>query len=421
MNRREKSREGTVEQVDVAIIGGGPGGLTAGIYCGRANLNTVIIEKAMVGGLATYTNEIENYPGFVNGITGNDLMKNFQDQAKRFNVKFKLTDVKSIQVEGPVKIVETARTRYEAKAVIVASGGKPRLTGAKGEENYLYDKGIAFCATCDAAANKDKVVMVIGSGDAAIEEGMFLTKFASKVIVSVIHDEGIMDCNEIAKAEALANPKMEFIWNTVVDEFKGEDHLDTIVLKNVKSGGLIPVTVDSCFLFIGYIPNSELFEGILDMTPTGYLLTNDKMETNIDGVFAVGDIREKFLRQVATAVGDGAMAGVAAEKYIAEEETFHTQIMESGAKTNLVYVYNCTDHGCLENLAILEKFEQEFSEHCKLIRVDIYKSNGIAKRLAIETAPTVAFIKDGCKVQILEGNLSRDLLLMGLSAEIKSN
>ena len=420
MSRRERSREQKVEQVDVVIIGGGPGGLTAGIYCGRANLETVIIEKALVGGLATYTNDIENYPGFVDGATGNDLMRYFQEQAKRFNVKFKLTDVKSIKLEGPVKVIETARVRYEAKAVIVANGGKPRLTGAKGEENFLYDKGIAFCATCDAAANKDKIVMVVGSGDAAIEEGMFLTKFASKVIVSVIHDEGIMDCNEIAKAEALSNPKMEFIWNTVVDEFKGSDHLDKVVLKNVKTGDLIPVDVDSCFLFIGYVPNSELYEGILDMNQRGYLLTNDKMETNIKGVFAAGDIREKFLRQVATAVGDGAIAGFSAEKYIAEEETFQTQIMETGDKTNLVYVYNATDQCCLDNLAVLEKFEQEFPEQCKLVRVDVYKSNGIAKRLNIEDVPTVAFIREGQVLKVLEGNLTRDLLLANLTQEISA-
>jgi len=259
--------------------------------------------------------------------------------------------------------------------------------------------------------------MVIGSGDAAIEEGMFLTKFASKVIVSVIHDEGIMDCNEIAKAEALSNPKMEFVWNTVVDEFKGDEHLNTIVLKNVKSGELIPVPVDSCFLFIGYTPNSELFEDILDMTPRGYLLTNDKMETNIKGVFAAGDIREKFLRQVATSVGDGAIAGFAAEKYIAEEETFHSQIMESEGKTNLVYVYNATDQCCLENLAILEKFETEFPERCKLVRVDVYKSNGIAKRLDIEDVPSVALVKDGQVLKVLEGNLSRDLLLASMAEE----
>jgi len=217
--------EKKVEKYDVVIIGGGAAGLTAAIYCGRARLNTLLIEKSLVGGLATYTNEIENYPGFPEGETGLGLMDLFHKQAKKFGVKFKLTDVKSVKLHGETKIVETFRNIYEAKAVVVATGGKPRLTGAKGEENFLYDKGISFCATCDAAANTDKVVMVIGSGDAAIEEGMFLTKFAKKVIVSVLHDTGKMDCNEIAKNQALSNPKMEFIWNTTVSEFVGEERL----------------------------------------------------------------------------------------------------------------------------------------------------------------------------------------------------
>ena len=416
-NRGERSREKKVEQVDVAIIGGGPAGLTAGIYCGRARLNTVIIEKGQVGGLATYTNDIANYPGFVEGASGIDLTRLFQEQAKKFDVKFKLTDVKSLQLEGPVKIVDTGRTRYEAKVVIVATGGKPRLTGAKNEENFLSGNGIAFCATCDAAANQDKTVMVVGSGDAAIEEGMFLTRFASKVIVSVIHDEGIMDCNEIAKAECMANPNMEFIWNTVVDEFKGGDLLETVVLKNVKTGELIPVDVDSCFLFIGYIPNSELFKGILDMNDRGYLLTSEKMETNIDGVFAVGDIREKFLRQVATSVGDGATAAFAAEKYIAEEETFNSQIMDSGNKTNLVYVYDATDQCCLDGLAVLEKFEKEFPELCKLVRVDVYKSNGLARRLNVDSVPSVVLVKNGQIETVLDGDLNREKILEKIPSE----
>ncbi|WP_278245003.1 NAD(P)/FAD-dependent oxidoreductase [[Clostridium] dakarense] len=172
--------EKKVEQFDVVIIGGGAAGLTAAIYCGRARLKTLLIEKSLIGGLATYTNEIENYPGFPDGTTGLELMDLFHKQAKKFGVKFKLTDVKGVTLEKDKKVVETFRVNYEAKVVIVASGGKPRLTGAKNEEDYLYDKGISFCATCDAAANTDKTVMVIGSGDAAIEEGIFLTKFAKK-------------------------------------------------------------------------------------------------------------------------------------------------------------------------------------------------------------------------------------------------
>jgi thioredoxin reductase (NADPH) len=262
--------EKKVERYDVIIIGGGAAGLTAGIYCGRARLKTLILEKALVGGLATYTNEIENYPGFPEGSTGLGLMELFHKQAKKFGVDFKLTDAKSVQLEGEVKVVETFRIRYEAKVVIVASGGKPRLTGAAGEDLYLYDKGISFCATCDAAANTGKTVMVIGSGDAAIEEGMFLTKFADKVLVSVMHEEGKMDCNEIAKGEALQNPKMEFLWNTTVHEFKGAgEHLDTVVLKNSKTDKLESYTVDTCFIFIGYLPNTELFKGVLDMNRGG--------------------------------------------------------------------------------------------------------------------------------------------------------
>jgi len=261
-------------QYDVVIIGGGAAGLTAGIYCGRAKLKTLIIEKTLVGGLATYTNEIENYPGLTEGATGLGLMDLFHKQAKKFGVDFKLTDVRSVSLEGDIKKVETFRNIFEAKAVVIASGGKPRLTGAKNEELYLYDKGISFCATCDAAANTGKTVMVIGSGDAAIEEGMFLTKFADKVIVSVMHENGKMDCNEIAKAQALANPKMEFMWNTVVDSFEGEERLGTVVLKNVKTEETIPVTVDSCFLFIGYLPNTEIFKGMLDMNRGCYLISN---------------------------------------------------------------------------------------------------------------------------------------------------
>ena len=396
-----------VEQYDVVIIGGGAAGLTAGIYCGRAQLKTLLIEKSLVGGLATYTNEIENYPGFPEGQTGLGLMELFHNQAKKFGVKFKLTDVKGVRLVGETKVVETFRTDYEAKVVIVASGGKPRLSGATGEDGFLYDKGISFCATCDAAANTGKTVLVIGSGDAAIEEGMFLTKFADKVIVSVLHDNGKMDCNEIAKEQALSNPKMEFIWNTVVDEFKGNERLDTVVLKNLKTGELIPVKVDSCFLFIGYIPNTEIFKGILDMTRNGYLITNEKMETKIPGVFAAGDVRDKFLKQVATAVGDGAIAGYSAEKYIAESEIFDSQIMRDDMPS-LVYIWNAICPKCREMMPLIEKYEATYDGRVRVSKIDIYKSNGIAARLGVCDTPCVVAIKDGKVHKILKDNITAD-------------
>lgn len=393
------AREKKVEEYDVVIIGGGAAGLTAGIYCGRARLNTLLIEKALVGGLATYTNEIENYPGFPDGTTGLDLMNLFQAQAKKFEVKFKGTDVKSVDFSGNIKIVETFRNIYKAKVVIVASGGRPRVTGAENEEEFLFDKGISFCATCDAAANTGKDVLIIGSGDAAIEEGMFLTKFANKVMVSVIHEEGKMDCNEIAKAEAIANPKMEFIWNTVVKRFEGGEHLERVILENVRTKEEIPVVTPTCFEFIGYLPNTEIFQDHIEINPKGYIPVTVNMETNVEGVYAAGDVTEKFLKQVATAVGDGAIAGFAAEKYIAEIEVYKNQIL---AKDGVVFVYDASEEACRECLHDIDGIERQAKGRFQVTRVDVYKSKGISNRMRIHRVPSLAVIKNGEIVKVFE-------------------
>ncbi len=381
------------EYYDVAIIGGGAAGLTAAIYCGRARLKTILFEKALPGGLATYTSEIENFPGFPEAISGIDLMKLFEKQAKKFGVEFKLTAIKSVDLTGGEKVVSTFRTDYLTKAVIIASGGKPRLTGALGEEAFLYDKGISFCATCDAAYYSGKKVMVIGSGDAAIEEAMFLTKFADRVQVSVIHDKGIVDANEVAKEHAFANPKLEFIWNTVVHEFKGEERLRQVVLKNIRTGELIPVDVDGCFLFIGYLPDTDIFKGQIEMDSRGYIPTSENMATNLDGVFAVGDVRVKGLRQVATAVGDGAIGGVAAERHLAETAYFEQQIM-GDHKPTLVYCWNPTDPACRSFMTDVEELKNRYSEKIKVVTVDMYKAANLAEKLGIKQAPAVALIKN---------------------------
>ncbi|WP_032122098.1 FAD-dependent oxidoreductase [Clostridium amazonitimonense] len=401
------------EYYDVIIIGGGAAGLTSAIYCGRAQLKTLLIEKSLVGGLATYTSEIANYPGFPEDISGTELMNLFHKQAKKFGVDFKLTDVKNVNLEGKDKLVETFRIVYHAKTVILSTGGKPRLTKGLNEENFLYDKGISFCATCDAAYYTGKTVMIIGSGDAAIEEGMFLTKFADKVIVSVIHDEGIMDANKIAQAQALKNPKMEFVWNSMVHSFEGEERLNKVVLKNVKTGELIETKVDGCFLFIGYVPNTEIFKGQIDLNHQGFIKTNENMETNIEGVFAVGDVRDKFLKQVATAVGDGAIAGVGAEKYIAESEIFEEEIMQK-EKLGLIYLWSPIDEKSRELLKIIEEVEGEMANTLKVNKIDVYKNSSLASRLGTVEAPSVIFTKDG-EVVLKEKNITKENIINALS------
>jgi len=386
--------EKKIEHYDVVVIGGGPAGMTAALYAGRARLKTLLIEKSLIGGMATYTSEIENYPGFPEPIDGIELMKLFDKQFRRFGVDVKLTDVRSVSVECNQKVVSTFRTDYYAKAVIISTGNKPRLTGAKNEEKFLNDKGISFCATCDAARNTGKRIMVIGSGDAAIEEGMFLTKFAREVIVSVIHDEGIMDANKVAQEKAMANPKMKFMWNTVVDSFEGDDMLKQVVLKNIKTGELIPVDVDTCFLFIGYVPNTKIFEGFVDMNNRGYIKTNENMETSREGFFAVGDCRDKTLRQVATAVGDGAIAGFMAEKYVEELEYVQREIFEAKGLI-MAFVYNAVEALDREFLARVEQVQREHKDKVQLRRIDVYKSDRIACRLDYTKTPSLIFMKDG--------------------------
>lgn len=382
--------EKKVEDYDVVVIGGGAAGMTAAIYSGRARLKTLLIEKSLKGGLATYTSEIENYPGFPDGIDGTQLMNLFDKQAKKFGVVTKLTDVKEITKGEGCWNVSTFRVDYHAKAVIVATGGRPRLTGAPGEDKYC-DKGISFCATCDAARFTGKKVLIIGSGDAAIEEGMFLTRFCSEILVSVIHDEGKMDANEVAREKALANEKMHFIWNTGVASFEGDELLKRVNLKNLKTGEIIPVDVDGCFLFIGYLPNTSFLRGLLTLNEKGYIVTNEDMETDQIGIFAAGDVRSKTLRQVSTCVGDGAVAGFMAERFIAERETVYSKILSK--EKVLTYFYNASeemDRALLSKLGMISK-----EKAIDLVAIDVYKSDKIQKVLNAPNSPSAVVFRAG--------------------------
>ena len=308
---------------DVVILGAGPAGLAAGLYAGRSCLKTLIIEKGQDGGQIAITDEIENYPGqIVEGESGPSLIARMSEQAKKFGAERVSDVIKSVELEGEVKKLVGAKGEYYGKTVILATGAFPRPIGCKNEGKFV-GKGISFCATCDANFFEDFEVFVVGGGDSAVEEAMYLTKFARKV--SIIHRRDELRAAKSIQEKAFKNPKMNFIWDTVVDEVDGDELLNKMVLRNVKTGELTTYEADEedglfgLFGFIGMIPNSGLFEGIIDME-RGYIKTDDNMRTNIPGVYAAGDIRVKSLRQVVTAAADGAIAAMQCEKYIAEME-----------------------------------------------------------------------------------------------------
>ena len=308
---------------DVVILGAGPAGLAAGLYAGRSCLKTLIIEKGQDGGQIAITDEIENYPGqIVEGESGPSLIARMSEQAKKFGAERVSDVIKSVELEGEVKKLVGAKGEYYGKTVILATGAFPRPIGCKNEGKFV-GKGISFCATCDANFFEDFEVFVVGGGDSAVEEAMYLTKFARKV--SIIHRRDELRAAKSIQEKAFKNPKMNVIWDTVVEEVDGDELLNKMVLKNVKTGELTTYEADEedglfgLFGFIGMIPNSGLFEGIIDME-RGYIKTDENMHTNIEGVYAAGDIRVKSLRQVVTAAADGAIAAMQAEKYLAEME-----------------------------------------------------------------------------------------------------
>lgn len=308
---------------DVIILGAGPAGLAAGLYAGRYRLSTLIIEKAKDGGQIAITDEIENYPGqMVEGESGPSLIARMTAQAEKFGAERANDTITKVELEGPVKVLYGNKDTYKAKTVIIATGAFPRPIGCKREGEFM-GKGVSFCATCDANFFEDFEVYVVGGGDSAVEEAMYLTKFARKV--TIIHRRNELRAAKSIQEKAFKNPKIDFLWDTVVEELHGDGILDGMTVKNVKTGELTRIDADEddglfgLFGFIGYNPRSELFVDVLEME-NGYIKTDDNMHTNIPGVFAAGDIRVKSLRQVVTAAADGAIAAMQAEKYCAEHE-----------------------------------------------------------------------------------------------------
>ena len=304
---------------DVIILGAGPAGLTAGLYAGRSRLSTLIIEKGQDGGQIALTDEIENYPGQnIEGESGVSLVARMAEQAKKFGAERCSDVIKSVALNGDIKKLIGNKGEYEARCVIIATGAFPKPIGCENEGKFT-GRGISFCATCDASFFEDYEVYVVGGGDSAVEEALFLTKFARKV--TIIHRRDELRAAKSIQEKAFANPKISFLWDSVVTKVDGKGLLSAITVKNVKTGEETILTADEkdgvfgLFGFIGYQPSSQLFEGILELE-NGYIVTDADMHTSIPGVFAAGDIRVKSLRQVVTAAADGAIAAMQAEHYL---------------------------------------------------------------------------------------------------------
>ncbi|MCW6076496.1 thioredoxin-disulfide reductase [Clostridium sporogenes] len=308
---------------DLIIIGSGPAGLSAGLYAARARLKTLILERNKAGGQIVITDEVANYPGSIRNATGKTLVERMEEQVEEFGAERKKDTVKEVDFTGKIKIIKGEKKEYKAKSVIVATGAAPRHIGCKGE-NELIGKGVSYCATCDADFFTDLEVFVIGGGDSALEEALYLTKFARKV--TVVHRRDALRGAKSIQEKVFRNPKIEIMWDSVVEEIKGDGIVESAVFKNKKTGEITEYFADEddgtfgIFVFVGYLPINNLFKDIITMNEAGYIKTNDKMETNIKGVYAAGDIREKSLRQVVTAAADGAIAAVEAYKYV--EDTF---------------------------------------------------------------------------------------------------
>jgi thioredoxin reductase (NADPH) len=307
------------EKTDVVIIGGGPAGLTAGIYAGRGQLDTVILEKGLPGGQIAQTEEVENYPGFDEAVSGPELSQRMVRQAERFGARIVMEEVEGLTGDADRGfVVHGYEADYHARAVILASGSNPRRLGVPGEDRF-YGRGVSTCATCDGFFYRGKKVVVVGGGDAAVEEGAFLTKFADEV--TVIHRRDQLRANKAAAERAFANPKMRWVWDTVVEEILGED--DTVAAvrtRNVVDGGTQVLPTDGVFVYIGHEPNTGYLEGVVRLRDNGYVEVEDEIYTSSEGIFAAGDVADEIYRQLGTSVGAGTRAAMAAERWLAERD-----------------------------------------------------------------------------------------------------
>lgn len=298
---------------DLVIIGAGPAGLTAGLYAARSRLNVILLEQVVPGGQVIITDFIENYPGFPEGISGPDLVQKMTDQAKQFDLNIETAQVVSIDVSGDVKRIDTGKRIITAHAVIIATGASPKKLGVPGE-NAFFGRGVSACGTCDGPFFKDRIVAAVGGGDTAVQESIYLTKFAKKVYL--IHRRNELRAQSILQERALSNPKIEMVWDSVVTAIEGGTGVEAVCIKNVKTEAVDKLSVDGCFIWIGISPNTGFINHSVKLDDAGFVVVDLHMQTSVPGVFAAGDVRNTSLRQIVTAVGDAAIAAFSAEQYI---------------------------------------------------------------------------------------------------------
>jgi len=309
----EKSEE--AEAYDLVIIGGGPAGLTAAIYAGRARVPTAVLVGTLPGGQPANTAGVDNFPGFPDGIAGSELAQRFQSQAKRFGAHVAPEAVTEVDLSEQPFAVWASKKAYQARAVIIATGAAPRRLGIPGEDKF-YGRGVSSCATCDGFFYRDKQVVVVGGGDSAVDEAIFLTKFAKKV--TVIHRRDELRATKIYQERAFANPRIDFVWDSVVEEILGDQTVTGVRVRNVKTEESSMLKTDGVFIYIGMEPKSELFVGQLELDRQGYIVSNRRQHTNVPGVFVAGDVQDPYYRQVVIAAGTGAIAAMEAERYLGE-------------------------------------------------------------------------------------------------------
>jgi thioredoxin reductase (NADPH) len=309
---------GTERISDLVIVGGGPAGLTAGLYGGRARLDTVVLEGGVVGGQMVTTDEIDNYPGFPKGVTGAELTQLMEEQAKAFDCEIISGSVTAVELQGELKTARIGGDTYRGRAFILCPGTEYRKLGIPGEKEFA-GRGVSYCATCDAAFFRDSKIVVVGCGDSALTEALFLRKFAREI--TIIHRRDALRAEKIYQEKAFAEPKINFLWDSVVEEISGTQTVEKVRVRNVKTKQTREMPTEGVFMFIGVIPRTAFLNDLVDLDRWGYIITDEACRTSVEGVFAAGDARKSYLKQIATAVGDGATAGFAAEKYLEEKGT----------------------------------------------------------------------------------------------------